>query len=56
MGEDGVKGMKIQKTRNSHCGVKKKNRRMVGRKEIRKGRKQGRKKGGRNEGKEALQF
>ena len=39
MGEDGVKGMKIQKTRNSHCGVKKKNRRMVGRKEIRKGRK-----------------
>ena len=24
MGEDGVKGMKIQKTRNSHCGVKKK--------------------------------
>jgi len=28
--------MKIQKTRNSHCGVKKKNnnRRMVGRKEL----------------------
>ena len=55
MGEDGVKGMKIQKTRNSHCGVKKKTGEWW---EEKKSGKEGngRKKGGRNEGKEAIQF